>query len=119
MSYCSTLVQLGLINTTQLYEWNEDKFTALLVELVESLPNLIAFLVVVPESTKSKCIEATSTLESKFRPTRPCFCVQITNSLDSNDPPNLPFVHYKALALDQPPSVGGLPYHLIPRDQIY
>ena len=119
LSCCSSLVQLGLITTSE-FQWYKDeaKFTALFVDLVERLPKLIALLVVLPCVSQSLCTAATAALESKFRPTRPCFCVQITDSLDSDNPPKLPFAHYKTLAHDQLPSVGGLPYHLTP-DQIY
>ena len=123
LTYCPSLVQLGLISTStvemDMCYLDEAEFTELFVDLVERLPKLIALLVVLPGASPSNCIAATSTLESKFRLTRPCFCVQITNSLDSDDPPKLPLVHYKTLAEDQPPSVGGLPYHLTPTDQIY
>ena len=120
LSCCPSLVQLGLITTSefQLYK-SEAEFTALFVDLVERLPKLIALLVVLPCASQSLCIEATAALKSKFRPTRPCFCVQITNSLNRDDPPKLPFVHYKTLAHNHIRSVGGLPYHLIPCDQIY
>ena len=74
------------------------EFTSLFVDLLERLPKLVALLVVIPGAPASHCIAATWTLESKFRPTRPCFCVQITDSLDRDDPPNLPLVHYKTLA---------------------
>ena len=121
-TYCHSLVQLSLITTSKFQLFNdldEKAFTDLFVDLVERLPKLIALLVVLPGAAPSNCRATTFTLVSKFRPTRPCFCVQITDSLESNNPPKLPLVHYKTLAEDQPPSVGGLPYHLIPSDQIY
>ena len=120
LSCCPSLVQLGFITTSK-FPFDNDltKFTALFVDLVERLPKLIALLVVLPCVSQSLCTAATAALESKFRPTRPCFCVQITDSLDSDNPPKLPFAHYKTLAHDQLPSVGGLPYHLTPSDQIY
>ena len=121
-TYCHSLVQLSLITTSKFQLFNdldEKAFTDLFVDLVERLPKLIALLVVLPGAAPSNCRATTFTLESKFRPTRPCFCVQITDSLESNNPPKLPLVHYKTLAEDQPPSVGGLPYHLIASDQIY
>ena len=139
---CPSLVQLGLVFTkksrratlsgfNRTYQqlrhmspfykndWEEVDFTALFVDLVERLPKLVALLVVFPSATTLQCKAATATLESHFRPTRPSFCVQITKSLTSINPPMLPLVHFKALALDQPPLVSGLPYHLIPSDQIY
>ena len=79
-----------------MYEWDEAKFSAFFVDLVVSLPKLVALLVVLPGAPQSHCIAATKTVEVKFRPTRPCFCVQITNSLDNTNPPNLPLFHYQA-----------------------
>ena len=120
LTYNPSLVQLGLIVTSidvargnlNMYKWDEETFTTFFVDLVVRLPKLIALLVVLPGASQSHCIIATTTIEEKFRNTRPCFCVQITNSLDKTNPPNLPLVHYQALAHDQNPSVGDLPYHL-------
>ena len=124
LTYYPSLVQLGLIVTSidlpggnlNMYKWDEAEFTAFFVDLVVRLPKLVALLVVLPGASQSHCILATTTLEAKFRTTRPCFCVQITDSLDNTSPPNLPLVHFQALAHDPHPSVGDLPYHLTPFD---
>ena len=120
LTYNPSLVQLGLIVTSidvargnlNMYKWDEAEFTDFFVDFVVRLPKLIALLVVLPGASQSHCVVATTTLEAKFRITRPCFCAQITDSLDNTNPPNLPLVHYEALAHDQHPSVGDLPYHL-------
>ena len=93
---CPSLVQLGLVFTkksrratlsgfNRTYQqlrhmspfykndWEEVDFTALFVDLVERLPKLVALLVVFPSATTLQCKAATATLESHFRPTRPCF----------------------------------------------
>ena len=140
---CPSLVQLGLVFTSNKMrrttlpllsgsygyicvgresynnDWEEAQFTTLFIDLVQRLPKLVTLLVVFPSATTSQCKAATAIVESQFRPTRPCFCVQITENLATTDPPKLPLVHYNTLALDKHPSVGGLPYHLTPSDQIY
>ena len=101
---CPSLVQLGLVFTKKsrratlsgfnrayhqlrhmspFYknDWEEVDFTALFIDLVERLPKLFF-----PSATTLQCKAATATLESHFRPTRPCFCVQITKSLTSINP---------------------------------
>ena len=117
---CPSLVRLGLIMTSNsfrglidTYNWKEKDFVNFLVELVKHLPNLVALLVVLPDAPQSHCIAATKTLEKTYRSARPCFCVQITNSLDSNNPPKLPLCHFKMLACNPPPLVGTMPFHLL------
>ncbi len=127
LAYYPSLVQLGLIVSAielasgklNMCNWNEAEFTAFFVDLVEHLPKLIALLVVLPAASESHCVAATAALKVKFQPVRPCFCVQITKSLDSSNPPNLPLVHYQALAHDPHPSVGELPFHFTPSDSHY
>ena len=85
-----SLLRLGLIvtlielvgggNVIDMYSWNEKKFTAFFVDLVRRLTKLTALLAVLPGAPQSLCIAATATLENIFRPERPCFCVQITDS---------------------------------------
>lgn len=118
LAYCPSLIQLGLVATSiriklDMYSWDEKTFTKFFADLVEQLPKLVALLVVLPEAPISHCRAATAALQALFQPTRPCFCVQITDSLDSSDPPHLPWVHYQALACDPPPCVGELPFHLM------
>ena len=116
-SYCPSLVQLGLTITIANFPLDtkdEVEFTSLFVDLVERLLKLIALLVVLPGASQSNCIASTSILVSKFRPTRPYFCAQITDSLDSNDLSKFSFAHYKTLAEDQLPLASLLPYHLVP-----
>ena len=115
--YCPSLIQLGLIATSvhcglDMYTWDEATFTAFFVDLVRFLPKLIALLIVLPGVPASHCIAATAVLESTFRPVRPCFCAQITDSLESSNPPSLPWIHYQALACDPYGSVGEIPFHL-------
>lgn len=117
LTYCPSIIQLGLIATSvrqklDMFSWDEAEFTALFVDLVQHLPKLIALLVVLPGAPISHCRAATTALETIFRPLRPCFCVQITDSLESSNPPSLPLVHSEALARDLNPSVGELPFHL-------
>ena len=95
-----------------MHTWNEKKFTEYFVHLVEHLPKLIALLVVLPGAPQSLCFEATATLEKKYMPRSPCFCVQITSDLKNNTTPKLPFCHYRALCADTPPIVGAMPFHL-------
>ena len=126
LANCSSLVRLGLIVTSidlangwekiDMYKWHAKKFTAFFVELVQRLPNLIALLVVLPGAPKSHCIVATATLEKIYRPERPCFCVQITDSLESGNPPSLPVCHRQVLAEDPKSLVGELPFHLLPHE---
>ena len=121
-----SLLRLGLIvtlielvgggNVIDMYSWNEKKFTAFFVDLVQRLTKLTALLVVLPGAPQSHCIAATATLEKIFSPERPCFCVQITNSLNSNSPPNLPLCHFRVLGQDPPPLVGALPFHLLSQE---
>ena len=87
--------------------------------MVERLPKLIALLIVLPVACQSLGIAATTILEIKFRPQRPCFCLQITDSLNSIDPPKLPLNHYQVLAQDPPPIVGALPFHLLSQKPRY
>lgn len=117
LAYCPSLIQLGLIATSvqqklDMYSWNTTEFTAFFIDVVEHLPKLVALLVVLPDAPISLCRAATSTLEVIFRPTRPSFCAQITDSLDNTNPPSLPLIHYQTLARDPSPSVGELPFHL-------
>lgn len=122
LANCTSLVRLGLIvtsidlgvdgNLLNMHKLNEREFTDIFVNLVEQLPKLIALLVVVPRASPSHCFAATKTLETLYQPKRPCFCVQITDSLSSNAPSHLPLCHFKVLAHDLPPLVGGLPFHL-------
>ena len=126
---CPSLFRLGLIvtsiklvdggNLIDMYRWNEQKFTAFFVDLVRRLTKLTALLAVLPGAPQSLCIAATATLENIFRPERPCFCVQITDSLQTSNPPNLPQCHFQTLALDPPPLVGALPFHLLSQDNYY
>ena len=128
MAGCPSLMQLGFIvtsvrgdgNVKGIFGWNEMKCTAFFfVQLVERLPKLIALLIVLPVACQSLCIAATTILEIKFRPQRPCFCLQITDSLNSIDPPKLPLNHYQVLAQDPPPIVGALPFHLLSQKPRY
>lgn len=124
LAYCPSLVQLGLVASSvhcglDMYSWNESMFASFFVELVQHLPKLIALLVVLPGAPTSHCVAATAALESTFRPTRPCFCAQITDSLSSANPPSLPWIHYQALACDSYTSVGELPYHFTTSDSHY
>ena len=124
LANCSSLVRLGLIvtsvdladggNAIEMYKWHQKDFTALFVDLVQHLSNLAALLVVLPGAPQSHCISATATLEKIYRPRRPCFCVQITDSLRSINSPIFP--HHRVLALDPPPLVGALPFHLLSYD---
>ena len=126
LANCPSLVRLSLIVTSidladggkaiEMYKWHIKRFTNFFAHLVERLPKLIALLVVLPGSIQSHCIAATATLEKIYLPGRPCFCVQITDSLESNSPPNLPFGHYGILANDPPPLVGALPFHLLSQE---
>ena len=126
LANCTSLVRLGLIvtsidlgvdgNLLNMHKLNEREFTDLFVNLVEQLPKLIALLVVVPRASPSHCFAATKTLEKTYRSARPCFCVQITNSLDSNNPPKLPLCHFKMLACNPPPLVGTMPFHLLSQE---
>ena len=126
LASCPSLFRLGLIvtsidladggKTIEMYKWHVKKFTNFFAHLVERLPKLIALLVVLPGAIQSHCIAATATLEKIFRPTRPCFCVQITDMLESKSPPNLPFCHYRVLADDVPPLVGAMPFHLLSQE---
>ena len=118
---CHSLVRLGFIVTNRgklnhMNMWRETQFTAFFVDLVRKLPKLIALLVVLPDVLPLHCIAATKTLEKIFQPERPCFCVQITDSLRSINPPSLPQCHLQVLALDPPPLVGALPFHLLSRE---
>ena len=123
LASCPSLVRLGLIvtsidlpdggNLIEMYKWHQNVFTAFFMKLVERLPKLIALLIVLPGAPRSHCVAATKILENVFRPKRPCFCVQITDCLNSSTPPNLPLCHFRILAHDPPPLVGALPYHLI------
>jgi hypothetical protein len=121
LTNCPSLIQLGLIATTvhcglDMYTWDEATFTTFFVDLVQRLPKLIALLIVLPGVSVSHCVAATAALESKFRPVRPCFCVQITDSLESPNPPSLPWIHYQALACYPYTSVGELPFHFTTSD---
>ena len=126
LSKCTPVIRLGLVvtsidladgaNIIEMYKWHENDFTALFVDLVRHLSNLVALLIVLPGAPQSHCISATATLEKIFRPERPCFCVQITESLERKSPPNLPRCHYRVLALDPPPLVGSLPFHLVSQE---
>ena len=124
LANCSSLVRLSLIGTLNdglgkmidMYKWHEKDFVNFFVELVKHLPNLVALLVVLPGAPQSHCITATKTLETIYRPDRPCFCVQITDSLDSSSPPSLPLCHYQVLAQDTPSLVGVLPQHLLSQE---
>ena len=128
LAKCSSLVRLGLIVTSidlvdggnlNMYEWDEVNFKNFFVELVEKLPKLIALLIVLPDAPESHCIAATRTVENIFKPKRPCFCVQISNVLNSVNPPNLPFCHYQVLNEDPQPLVSQLPFHIISRESSY
>ena len=79
-----------------MYTWDEAKFTAFFVDLVRHLPKLIVLSIVLPVVPASHCIAATAVLESKFHSFRPCFCVQITDSLESSNPSSFPWIHYQA-----------------------
>ena len=123
LASCPSLVRLGLIvtsidladgaNIIEMYKWHEKDFTALFVYLVKHLSNLAALLVVLPGAPQSHCIFATETLEKIYRSKRPCFRVQITDSLNSINPPKLPQSHYQALSRDPQSLVGALPFHLL------
>ena len=114
-AYYRSLTQLGLIVTSvrvkpDMYAWDEATFSTFFVDLVQKLPKLIALLIVLPDAPLEHCVAATTAVESAFRPTRPCFCAQITNCLDSPNPPSLPWMHYQVLARDPYPTVGDLPF---------
>jgi hypothetical protein len=101
LAYCPSLIQLGQITTSVLcgldmYTWDEAKFTAFFVDLVRQLPKLIVLSIVLPVVPASHCIAATAVLESTFHSVRPCFCVQITDSLESSNPSSFPWIHYQA-----------------------
>ena len=123
LACCPSLVRLGLIVTSidlagggkviDMYEWDEERFTAFFVDMVKKLPKLIALLVVLPGAPQSLCTEATTNLENIYKPRRPCFCVQITSELNSSITPKLPFCHHKVLADEPPPLVGTMPFHLL------
>ena len=123
LACCPSLVRLGIIGTSidlagggkviDMYEWDEERFTAFFVDMVKKLPKLIALLVVLPGAPQSLCTEATTNLENIYKPRRPCFCVQITSELNSSITPKLPFCHHKVLADEPPPLVGTMPFHLL------
>ena len=100
----------------EMYKWHKKDFTALFVDLVQRLPKLIALLVVLPGAPKAHCIAATRILENVVRLERPCFCVQITDSLNSSYPANLPMGQYEVLVRDPPPLVGALPFHMVSQE---
>ena len=117
VAQCTSLVQLGLIlpagqQSTILFGWTEEAVVNLLVKLVEQLPKLVALLVVLPTVPQAFCVRATAVLKKMMVPTRPCFAVQITHSLESECPPRLPWIHYQVLAADSSTHFSDLPHHL-------
>ena len=125
---CPSLVQLGLIvhnvdlkvgKLMDVCKWAEAEFTDFFVDLVQNLPKLIALLVVIPGASQLHCCNATAALKKKFQPSRPCFCVHITDTLVNSCSSCLPSVHYHSLVVEPHLLVGELPFHLIPSDNRY